>query len=139
MEFIARASTLMRDADLQRYVRIDNLPDWCASIEKVIANQGEKGEIFSLWGQFRIHREMIRDGVRFTLPTCPNALQWTVTAGASGSKEAVIHCTINREEHDPDFIESIEQFVADWKEGVEAGRGRPQPARASGQCTPWYG
>ncbi|WP_303908907.1 hypothetical protein [Thiohalomonas denitrificans] len=139
MEFIARASTLMRDADLQRYVRINNLPDWCASIDKVIASQGEKGEIYSLWGQFRIHREMIRDGVRFTLPSCPNALQWTVTADLNGSKEVVIHCTINREEHDPDFIESIEHFVADWKAGIEAGKGRPQATRTPGRCEPWYG
>ena len=32
----------------------------------------------------------------------------------------VIHLTINRTEHDQDFIDSIQQFVADWKTGLEA-------------------
>lgn len=137
MEFVAKASALMRDADLQRYVRIDNLSDWCAAIDRVSGVQGERGEIDCLWGHFRVHREMIRDGVRFTLPTCPNALQWTVTAGSRG--EVVVHLTINREEQDADALDSYRQFVAEWKSGIEAGRGRPQPGKVAGHCAPCYG
>jgi hypothetical protein len=29
----------------------------------------------------------------------------------------VIHCTINRREHEPDFVESIELFLDPWGEG----------------------
>jgi hypothetical protein len=60
--------------------------------------------------------EPIRDGVRFTLPGRPNALAWTVTAKSEG---VLVHCTISRTEHDPDFIESIETFVEDWQAGLD--------------------
>jgi hypothetical protein len=36
-----------------------------------------------------------------------------------------IHCTINRNDHDADFIASIEQFVDDWQCGLcQALRGQ---------------
>jgi hypothetical protein len=76
----------------------------------------DAGEIYCLWGQFEVRREPIRDGVRFTLPGCPNALAWTVTAE---SESVLVHCTIKRTEHDPDFIESIETFIEDWQAGLE--------------------
>jgi hypothetical protein len=31
----------------------------------------------------------------------------------------VVHATINRTEQDPDFIETLEDFVAQWREGIE--------------------
>ncbi len=139
MEFTARAVTRIRDADLQRHVRIDNLPQWCASISKVLLQQGDKGEIYSTWGQFRIHREVIHNGVRFTLPTCPNALQWTVTAGEPLSGQVLIHCTLAGEEHDLELVESLERFVADWKTGLESGAGQPAPRPTAGECMPWFG
>ena len=140
MEFYSRAAVGLSASEIQRHVRIGNLPDWCASIEKVLDQAGERGEIYCLWGEFRIHREMIRDGLRFSLPGCPNALQWTLTAdGAAG--QVVVHCTINRPDHDPDFVDSIHQFVLDWKQGLEAAparirdAGSPQP----GDEMPWFG
>ncbi len=140
MEFYSRAAVGLSASEIQRHVRIGNLPDWCASIEKVLAQGRERGEIYCVWGDFRIHREMIRDGLRFSLPGCPNALQWTVTAdGAAG--QVVVHCTINRPDHDPDFVDSIERFVLDWKQGLEAAparirdAGSPQP----GEPMPWFG
>ena len=80
MEFYATAPVRLRAEDLQRHLRIDTLPQWCASIDKVLAHEGDRGNIYSVWGEFRIRREVIRDGVRFSLPGCPNARQWTVTA-----------------------------------------------------------
>lgn len=74
-----------------------------------------------MWGHFALRRENINGGVRFTMPTCPNSLAWTVTTGFPPSPErVVVHCTINRTEHDPDFIASIEEFVALWVRGLEA-------------------
>jgi hypothetical protein len=136
MEFYATAPVRLRAEDLQRHLRIDTLPQWCASIDKVLAHEGDRGSIYCVWGEFRVRREVIHDGVRFTLPGCPNALQWTVTAGSG----VTVHCTINRSEHDPDFIESLEQFVAHWRLGLESGIKRiagAQAVTAGGDCGMW--
>lgn len=138
MEFFASARSRLRAEELQRHVRIDNLPQWCASINKVISHEGERGDIYCVWGEFRIRREVIRDGVRFTLPGCPNALQWTLTTdGPVG--DVIIHCSINRQTHEADFVASLEQFVADWKAGVEGGAQRiaADAPRDSGDCGMW--
>jgi hypothetical protein len=121
MEFFAAAAVPASVDDLRRRLRITDLPRWCASVSEVFRDDGTEGEIYCLWGQFRVHREEIHDGVRFTLPGCPNALQWTVTTGQPPEPDKlVIHLTINRAEHDPDFVESNVQFIADWKSGLEA-------------------
>lgn len=121
MEFFALAAVPASVDDLRRRLTIIDLPLWSASISVVFRDGGTEGEIYCVWGQFRVRREEIRDGVRFTLPGCPNALQWTVTTGQPPEPDkVVIHLTINRAEHDPDFIESNAQFVADWRSGLEA-------------------
>lgn len=121
MEFFATATIHATVTDLQRRLSISELPRWCASIEKVLSDEGSRGEIYCVWGTFRVHREDLRDGVRFSLPGCPNALQWTITTGQPPEpRHTVIHLTINRSEHDPDFIDTNRQFVEDWMNGLEA-------------------
>ncbi len=121
MEFFAVAAIPASVSELQQHLAISSLPNWCASIDKVLSDEVSCGKIYCLWGTFRVHREEIRDGVRFTLPDCPNALQWTVTTGQLPQPQhIVIHLTINRSEHDQDFIDSNRQFVDDWKTGIEA-------------------
>lgn len=121
MEFIATTIIPASAADLQRRLTISELPHWCASIEKVLSDAKSSGEIYCVWGTFHAHREEMRHGVRFSLPDCPNALQWTVTTGHQPNpRHTVIHLTINRTEQDRDFIDSIKKFVADWKVGLEA-------------------
>lgn len=143
MEFFTAASMPFSANELQRYLRIDSLPLWCASIDTVLSHQGERGRIYCSWGEFAIHQEILRDGVRFSLPGCPNALQWTITA--DGDKQAgrvVVHCTINQSRADPDFIESLEQFVQDWETGLEAWQERLQELASEPntlECAPWYG
>lgn len=143
MEFFAVAGVPAPPSFLQRYVRVDTLARLCRSIDRVLAHEGERGDIYCAWGQFRVHRELLRDGVRFTLPTCLNALQWTVTAERrAGLPCVVIHCSINRPAQDRAFVESIEQFVQDWKDGLEQEleRLRAQGApRRGAPSTPWYG
>ena len=120
MEFFATAAIIASVDDLQHRLTIADLPRWCASVDKVLSDAGVRGDIYCAWGSFRVHREEIRDGVRFTLPGCPNALQWTVTTGQPPQADhVVVHLTINRTEHDPDFVDSNRQFVADWKRGLE--------------------
>ncbi len=121
MEFFASVNIPATPADLQQRVSIGELSSWCASIEKVIHDAGASGEIFSVWGVFQTNRELMHNGVRFSLPGCINALQWTITTGhPPNPQHTVIHATINRTEQDQDFVDSIQQFVDDWKAGLEA-------------------
>lgn len=121
MEFFATTIIPATAEELQRRLTIGELPHWCASIEKVLGDARSTGEIFCVWGTFHANREDMRNGVRFSLPDCPNALQWTVTTGHQPNpRHTVIHATINRTEQDQDFIDSIRQFVDDWKTGLEA-------------------
>lgn len=104
---------------LQQALTVDSLPQYCAEIDRVISAAGEQGEIYCLWGLFRVHRECINGGVRFSLPGCPNAMAWTVTTGLPPNPDStVIHCTINRREHEPDFIESIDLFMDALVDGL---------------------
>ena len=143
MEFLTTASMPFTANELQRYLRIDTLPLWCASIENVVSHQGDRGRVFCSWGEFAIHQEILRDGVRFSLPGCPHALQWTITA--DGDRQAgriVVHCTLNRAELDSDFVGVLEQFLRDWKTGLEAWQARLQELAGEpniGECAPWYG
>ncbi len=120
MEFLATATIPASAEDLQRRLAIADLTYWCASIEKVLSDSASVGEIYCVWGTFHINRERMSTGVRFTLPDCPNALQWTVTTGHQPDpKLTVIHATINRSAQDQDFVDSIQHFVEDWKFGLE--------------------
>lgn len=143
MEFFAAANMPFTANELQRYIRIETLPLWCESIQTVLSHQGERGRIYCSWGEFAVHQEIVRDGVRFTLPGCLSAIQWTVTAdGDKQSRQIVVHCTINRKQHDPDFVEALQQFVADWKSGLEAWQERLKAlstGREITECAPWYG
>jgi hypothetical protein len=121
MEFLATTIIPASAVDLQRRLTIGGLPRWCASIEKVLNDAASSGEIFCVWGTFHANREMMRNGVRFSLPDCPNAFQWTVTTGHQPNPQhTYIHATINRVEQDQDFVDSLQKFVDDWKAGLEA-------------------
>jgi hypothetical protein len=118
MEFFATTPSNLSAEQLQGELTGQRLAELCESIDRVLHWDADRdgGEVYCLWGQFRVNRECLRDGVRFTLPGCPNALAWTITVAPEGT---LVHCTINRSEHDPDFIESIEEFVADWAQGLQ--------------------
>ena len=120
MEFFATTTIPALAEDLQRRLTIGELPHWCASIEKVLRDGKSNGEIYSVWGTFDINREVLRNGVRFSLSSCPMAMQWSVTTGhMPDPQQTVIYTTINRTEQDQDFIDSIHKFMADWKAGLE--------------------
>ena len=121
MEFFATTIIPASAADLQRRLTLRELPRWCASIEKVLSDATSSGDIYCVWGAFRTHREELHHGVRFSFANCANIMQWTVTTGHPPNPQlTVIHLTINRTEQDQDFVDSIRQFVADWKAGLEA-------------------
>lgn len=104
---------------LRAQLQIARLPVHCNSIATVISDTGAKGEIYCVWGQFAVSREAIRNGVRFALLNCPHALAWTVAYHADRRK-LVVHCTIDDQQAEQEFVESIQQFVSDWALGLEA-------------------
>lgn len=120
VEFFAIADITVVPEELQA-LTVETLPHYCIDIDKVISVENENNaDIFCAWGEFKVQRQIIRGGVRFTMPGCANALVWTITTGFDPAPEkVVIHCTINRPEQDDDFVESIESFVNAYKLGLE--------------------
>ena len=120
MEFFTVAHVTQNETWIQENINIASMPDYCPGIA-VNTQTDDTAWIDTVWGEFEVQRQPIRGGVRFALTTCPNALAWTITTGYSPAPEhIVIHCTINRIESSEDFVESITEFVQEWKEGLEA-------------------
>ena len=102
---------------LKGLLQISALPNLCRSIDTVISDKHNVGEIYCVWGQFNVSREVIRNGVRFALLDCPHAFTWTITYH-EGRNMLVVHCTIDDQEEDEEFIETIREFTADWSCGL---------------------
>ena len=121
MEFFTTADVKTSVETLQS-ITVENLNYYCAYIDKLLSIDSENSaQIYCEWGEFTVLRQVINGGVRFSLPNCPNALAWTITTGLDPDPEKiVIHCTINRTEHEADFVESIEAFIQSWKLGLES-------------------
>ena len=102
---------------LKDLLQISALPSLCNSINSVISENHNVGEIYCVWGQFNISREVIRNGVRFALLDCPHALAWTITYHENRNM-LVVHCTIDDREEDEEFVETIQQFASDWSLGL---------------------
>ena len=66
-------------------------------------------------------------------------------ADDAGGGRVVVHLTINRAEHDADFVASMEQFVADFRAGLERQvpeilrAQREQAAAEKPEGMPWFG
>jgi hypothetical protein len=120
MEFFAEIESQAVSAErVYELVTIARLPELCASIDSVVSIQSQDiGEIYCVWGQFQVSRERIRNGVRVALLNCPHALAWTVAAKKEGAV-VVVHCTIDDKKAESEFVESIEQFVSDWAQGLK--------------------
>jgi hypothetical protein len=120
LEFYAEIKNPGLDVNrLQQRLTIAHLPQLSKSINSVITDEKDNGVIYCVWGEFAINREELRYGVRFTLPHCPNALACSITVDDTDNDVIVIHCSINKKQHDKDFIDSIQQFVSDWAEGLQ--------------------
>ncbi|MDH5649545.1 MAG: hypothetical protein OEY67_07785 [Gammaproteobacteria bacterium] len=104
-------------SEIQSQITIASLTRYCASIHSLIQDGDSEGEIYCIWGQFIVTREVTRNGVRFTLPRCPNGLYWLVEKRGN---DLVIEAIVTKDELAPDFAESVEQFVSDWAVGLAA-------------------
>jgi hypothetical protein len=124
MEFYGLANWQTTEEEIQQKVRLDNMPVLCEMIYYLMDSQGELCKFDTFWGQFHLRREKINGGVRFTMPDCPNGLALTITTGYQPDPQKVfVHCTINRLEHNPNFIETLEDFVKSWVTGLEKNAG----------------
>mgnify|MGYP003972950359 FL=1 len=120
MEFFITANIRETEKKLQDTITMDNIEQFCESI--VLLQQGtDTATIGSSWGEFQLSRQTINGGLRFALPTCPNALAWTITSGQPPDPDkVVIHLTISRQEKSEEFVQSIVDFGNEWREGLEA-------------------
>lgn len=118
MEWFSRITPLLPPDDLALLCKLPNLPRQCSSIYHIeeISADSRSARIECVWGVFAISLTPIRNGVRYALTNCPNALQWTITTYKG---ESLIHCTINQESPDPDFSESIREFMENFRMGLE--------------------
>jgi hypothetical protein len=121
MEFFEFADVLANQEEIRKNVSIDNLPLFCEDVEAVDEVE-ELGRViyFRHWGRFHVRREHVMGGIRFSVPDCPNALAWTVTTGYPPHPEKIVlHATINRVEHNPEFIFATRELLAALKTGLE--------------------
>ena len=129
MEWFITANANLPASELQRHIRIETLHEWCAAppaIAGVVNNQPVPD-----WIHWRVHREVIREGLRFTLPSAVHALQWTLITGGHLRPGTVnLHCTLGISNTDAATIAALEKFVSDWQQGLEAGVQRLQQQRA---------
>ena len=121
MEFFEEIQNPGVDAEaLKEHLQISALPGYCESISTVISDSKSIGEIYTVWGQFSVSRQEIRNGIRFALIDCPHAFAWTITHHDNRNR-LLVHCTINDREEDEEFIESIRDFVSEWGAGLSNG------------------
>jgi hypothetical protein len=141
MEIVGRVRVRISEGDLQRYIDVSNLPEWCASIEEVLSSQGSRGEVRTAWGEATVHRELINGGVRFSCPDSPHAMQWTITVDTTSLGEVLIHLTTNRAGHEAEELQRLERFVSDWSVGLEGWpeRRAAKMNKPRGYCSDSFG
>lgn len=121
MEFFEFATVSTVEKSIRENLTLKNISAYCAAIEAV-EDEGEQDMIiyFSHWGRFHIRCETVMGGLRYSVPDCPNALTWTITTGYPPYPEKIVlHATINRTDHDPDFIQGVTNLLAALKFGIE--------------------
>ncbi len=133
MEFFEFVDVTTNQEDIRTRVLIDTLPHFCKAVEAVDGTE-ELGRVvyFREWGRFHIRQETVMGGVRFSVPDCPNALAWTVTTGYPPCpQKIVLHASINRIEHNAEFIAATQTLLASLKIGLEenfTGNGKASAA-----------
>lgn len=143
MEWFITAHANLPASELQRHVRVDNLGEWCPDPPAIDTEAAQRAA--SGWATVGVHREVIRDGLRFTLPGSAGAVQWTLTAGAQARSGTVnVHCTLNTPAAEAATVAALERFMAEWRSGLESGARRLQQLRAEKnaeciECPPWFG
>lgn len=118
MEWMFRVEPAIAADRLESLCSLAALPRLCADVYEVaVTGQGERGEASCVWGVFDSRRTVIRNGVRYELLSCPNALQWTVT---TRQEETTLHGSINQAFPAPEFAETLLAFLDHFRQGLLA-------------------
>lgn len=119
MEFFKIINIQTTKDQIQKNVDFETIDNLCDSIF-VMNFKNNTANIGGVWGEFSLQKDNINGGLRFSLLECPNALTFTITTGYPPEpNQIVLHLTVNRLELKPLFIEEIEEFIDDWKSGIE--------------------
>ena len=114
MEFFKIIKMKTTEDYIKKSLGLNNLNEISSDIFNLDVPGEKVSNIGGVWGEFTLSRSEINGGVRFVLLECPNALCWTITTGFPPEPESlVIHLTINRQQTNQEFIEEIEEFLAD--------------------------
>ncbi len=119
MEFFKIINVKTTADQIQKNIHFDNLEILCESIF-VMDYKNNIADIGGVWGEFSLQKDKINGGLRFSLLECPNALTFTITSGYPPKPDQIIfYLTVNRTELKLIFIDEIEEFINDWKTGIE--------------------
>ncbi|MDH3322246.1 MAG: hypothetical protein OEM04_04600 [Flavobacteriaceae bacterium] len=119
MEFFKIINLQTTEALIQKNVHFENLDDLCANMF-VMSFKDNIANIGGIWGEFSLQKDLINGGLRFSFLECPNALAFTLTTGFLPEPDKIVlHLTVNRLELKSEFVEEIEEFMTDWKTGME--------------------
>ncbi|TNF35989.1 MAG: hypothetical protein EP315_04855 [Gammaproteobacteria bacterium] len=128
MEFFVNVPVQVSADLIKSYINLHKLSEWCDAINEVVNLEGNRALLVCEMGRLHVHRELIQDGVRFSITDSPYALQWTVTADQD--HKVLIHCTLNCQQCAAEFIQQLERFLLCWENGiVEWVKRRPQQDR----------
>ena len=117
MEWFYIISPTMAEHQILQHCTISNLPQLCSDVYEIInTDNGRLGEISCVWGVFQIEAYPVKNGMRYALVSCPNALQWTIT---TRHDVTTLHCSINQAAPDPDFADSIRDFIENFHQGLQ--------------------
>lgn len=119
MEFFKIINVKTTADQLQKNIHFGNLDDLCESIF-IMDHTNNIASIGGIWEDFSLQKDLINGGLRFSLLECPNALTFTITTGYPPDPEQIVfHLTLNKTKLKPMFIDEIEDFIEDWKTGIE--------------------
>lgn len=119
MEFFEFVDILTEESVIQDKITPGNIDLYCPSMF-LIETIGNNYKMGTIWGEFTVSYDRIMGGVRFALLDCPNALSLTITTGYPPERNKItLHATINRSRKPAVFLEEINDFLQDWKEGIE--------------------
>tara|TARA_B100000809_G_scaffold153524_1_gene150881 strand:+ start:770 stop:1141 length:372 start_codon:yes stop_codon:yes gene_type:complete len=114
MEFFRIIKIKTTEKKIQSQLTLASLDQISSKIFNLNTPTQIEANIGGIWGEFTLSRYEIKGGIRFSLLECPNALCWTITTAYATNPEYMnIYLTINRQEHNKEFIDEISGFLDD--------------------------
>ena len=119
MEFFKIIDVDTNEMEIQSKINLSAINSFLSDMFVLEQTTENSAHIGSQWGEFTLKYDHIKGGVRFYLVECPNALTWTITTGYPPEQNKIVfHLTINRTQKEQEFIDEINDFIADWERGI---------------------